>query len=56
MQQAEEMSYMPVHYTSKVQSVTEMSADFSCGGREHPYKYFNIMDPGSEMHFYGSTE
>ena len=47
---------MQIPSTCIIQGVTEMSADFSCGGREHPYKYFNIMDPGSEMHFYGSTE
>ena len=33
-----------------------MSADFSCGGREYTYKYFNIMNLGSEVHCYGSTE
>ena len=38
-----------------IQCVTEMSADFSCGSREHPYKYFNTMNLRSEMDCYGST-
>ena len=33
-----------------------MSADYSCGGREHPYKYFNIMDAGSEMQFFRQSK
>ena len=31
-------------YTLYIPGVIEMSADFSCGGREHAYKYFNTMN------------